>query len=79
MCIRDSHYSAFRLIEILAQTNENLSSIFSNLPKAFSTPEINIEVEESQKFKIVNEFIKNAKFQEGKKITIDGLRVYFKD
>jgi phosphomannomutase/phosphoglucomutase len=75
----DGHYSAFRLIEIIAQMNENLSSIFGNLPKAFSTPEINIEVEESQKFKIVNEFIKNAKFQEGKKITIDGLRVDFKD
>ena len=75
----DGHYSAFRLIEIIAQMNENLSSIFDNLPKAFSTPEINIEVEESQKFKIVNEFIKNAKFQEGKKITIDGLRVDFKD
>ena len=75
----DGHYSAFRLIKIIAQMNQNLSSIFGNLPKAFSTPEINIEVEESQKFKIVNEFIKNAKFQEGKKITIDGLRVDFKD
>ena len=75
----DGHYSAFRLIEIIAQMNENLSSIFGNLPKAFSTPEINIEVEESQKFKIVNEFIENAKFLEGKKITIDGLRVDFKD
>ena len=41
----DGHYSAFRLIEIIAQMNENLSSIFGNLPKAFSTPEINIEVE----------------------------------
>ena len=75
----DAHYSAFRLIEIIAQMNENLSSIFGNLPKAFSTPEINIEVEESQKFKIVNEFIENAKFLEGKKITIDGLRVDFID
>jgi phosphomannomutase/phosphoglucomutase len=75
----DGHYSAFRLIEIIAQMNENLSSIFGNLPKAFSTPEINIEVEESQKFKIVNDFIKNAEFLEGKKITIDGLRVNFKD
>ena len=59
--------------------NENLSSIFGNLPKAFSTPEINIEVDESQKFEIVNEFIKNAKFLEGKKIIIDGLRVDFID
>ena len=75
----DGHYSAFRLIEIIAQMNKYLSSIFGNLPKAFSTPEINIEVEESQKFKIVNEFIENANFLEGKKITIDGLRVDFKD
>ena len=75
----DGHYSAFRLIEIIAKKNQNLSSIFDNLPKAFSTPEINIEVEEIQKFKIVNDFIENAKFLEGKKITIDGLRVDFID
>jgi phosphomannomutase/phosphoglucomutase len=75
----DGHYSAFRLIEIIAQMNENLSSIFGNLPKAFSTPEINIEVEEIHKFRIVNDFIDNSKFLEGKKTTIDGLRVDFKD
>ncbi len=75
----DGHYSAFRLIEIIAQFNKNLSSIYGSLPKAFSTPEINIEVEESQKFRIVNDFIKGAEFLEGQKITIDGLRVNFKD
>jgi phosphomannomutase/phosphoglucomutase len=75
----DGHYSAFRLIEIMAQMNKSLSSIFSSLPKTFSTPEINIEVEESQKFRIVHDFIENAEFVGGKKITIDGLRVNFKD
>ena len=59
--------------------NESLASIFVSLPRAFSTPEINIEVEENQKFRIVEDFIKNAEFSEGTKITIDGLRVNFQD
>ena len=75
----DGHYSAFRLIEIIGNLNKSLSSIFASLPRAFSTPEINIEVEESQKFWIVDNFIKNAEFSDATKITIDGLRVNFKD
>ena len=75
----DGHYSAFRLIEIISQMNESLASIFGSLPRVFSTPEINIEVEENQKFRIVEDFIKNAEFLEGTKITIDGLRVNFQD
>jgi len=75
----DGHYSAFRLIEIIDQLDKPLSSIFADLPKACSTPEITIEVTESIKFKIVNEFIKRSEFPGGTKITIDGLRVNFKD
>jgi len=75
----DGHYSAFRLIEIISGIDKPLSSIFEALPKAFSTPEINIEVEEDQKFRIVRDFINDAEFFEGEKITIDGLRVNFKD
>ena len=75
----DGHYSAFRLIEIISGIDKPLSSIFEALPKAFSTPEINIEVGEDQKFRIVRDFINDAEFFEGEKITIDGLRVNFKD
>ena len=75
----DGHYSAFRLIEIISGIDKPLSSIFEALPKAFSTPEINIEVGEDQKFRIVRDFINGAEFFEGEKITIDGLRVNFKD
>jgi phosphomannomutase/phosphoglucomutase len=75
----DGHYSAFRLIEIIAQLDQPLSLIYDKLPKAFTTPEINIEVEESQKFRIVDDFVKNAQFSDSKKITIDGLRVNFSD
>jgi phosphomannomutase/phosphoglucomutase len=41
----DGHYSAFRLIEIMKNSQSSLSSIFQELPKAFSTPEMNIYVD----------------------------------
>jgi phosphomannomutase / phosphoglucomutase len=75
----DGHYSAFRLLEIIAKLNKPLTNIFKELPKAFSTPEINIDVQESRKFSIVKEFISESSFINGEKITIDGLRVNFKD
>ena len=75
----DAHYSAFRLIEIIAQLGKPLSYIFQNLPKAFSTPEINIDVDEAKKFNIVKDFIRHSEFLGAEKITIDGLRVNFSD
>jgi phosphomannomutase/phosphoglucomutase len=75
----DGHYSAFRLIEIMKNSQSSLSSIFQELPKAFSTPEMNIDVDENKKFKIVEGFITNSDFGDGEKNTVDGLRVNFKD
>ena len=75
----DGHYSAFRLIEIMKNSQSSLSSIFQELPKAFSTPEMNIDVDEDKKFKIVEDFIANSDFGDGEKNTVDGLRVNFKD
>ncbi len=75
----DGHYAAFRLIEIMNSSQSSLSSIFQELPKAFSTPEINIDVDEDKKFKIVEDFITNSDFGDGEKNTVDGLRVNFKD
>ena len=75
----DGHYSAFRLLEIMNSLDIPLSSILNQLPKAFSTPELNINVEEEKKFKIIKDFINKAKFEGGSKVTIDGLRVDFDD
>ena len=75
----DGHYSAFRLLEIMNSLDVPLSSILNQLPKAFSTPELNINVEEEKKFKIIKDFINKAKFEGGSKVTIDGLRVDFDD
>ena len=75
----DGHYSAFRLIEVIKNSASSLSTMFDQLPKAFSTPELNINVNEEKKFKIVEDFVSQSDFGEGKKITIDGLRVNFDD
>ena len=75
----DGHYSAFRLLEIMNSLDMPLSSMLNELPKACSTPELNINVEEEKKFKIVKDFVNKAQFKGGSKVTIDGLRVDFDD
>ena len=75
----DAHYAAFRLIEILNKSKSSLDDLVKDLPKAFSTPEMNLNVEEDKKFQIVEDFISRADFGTAKKITIDGLRVNFED
>jgi len=75
----DGHYSAFRLINIIARLGTSLSSLFRDLPKAFSTPELNIDIAEEKKFHIVEAFTQQSNFLGGEKITIDGLRVNFID
>jgi phosphomannomutase/phosphoglucomutase len=74
----DGPYAAIRAAEILAKSSESISDIFSKFPDSFSTPELNITVTDENKFEIVERFIKESRL-EGEKITIDGLRVNFKD
>jgi len=75
----DGHYSAFRLLEIMKKSDMPLSSMLNQLPKAHSTPELNLNVKEEEKFRVVEDFVNKAKFEGGSKVTIDGLRVDFKD
>jgi phosphomannomutase/phosphoglucomutase len=75
----DGHYSAFRLIEIMKNSESSLGSLFQNLPKVCSTPELNIRVDEDKKFQLVEDFVLKSNFDDAEKITIDGLRVNFDD
>ena len=74
----DGHYSGARIIEIISAKNESISSINNKLPKLFSTPELNITVTDETKFKIIEEFSAKCKLN-GEKITIDRLRINFKN
>jgi len=87
----DAIYATLRLIEIFAKektTNKDFkfSDLLKELPKTYVSPEIRIPVKESDKFKVVENFLDQFKklYPElAKKIknvvTIDGVRIEFPD
>ena len=74
----DGIYSAVRLCEILASTSESASAMFRRFPEDVSTPEINIQVTEDEKFDLVTQ-LQSAHFLTGNVSTIDGIRVDYAD
>ena len=75
----DGVYAGCRLLEILSQV-EDASALLNALPNAVSTPELNIKVKDGEQHKIIEKLQKSAKFDGAEEIiTIDGLRVEYKD
>jgi phosphomannomutase/phosphoglucomutase len=77
----DGLYVGARLLEIMAETSEDADAIFEKIPDSISTPEINISIDESEKFQFMQTLLDDAKryFPEGRLICIDGLRVEFEN
>jgi phosphomannomutase len=73
----DALYSACRLLEIISASHESASVQFNAIPNSVNTPEIKIPIHDHEKFSFMQRFIDNASFPNGKRITIDGLRVEF--
>ena len=74
----DGHYSAIRLLDIMNETGSSLDDLLDSLPVSYSTPELNIDVPEESKFKIIEDFIENASI-DGEKDFTDGLRASFEN
>ena len=75
----DGLYSACRLLEILSQFPTS-NALFATLPPTpISTPELKIEIAEHKKFQFMHSFAELAKFEDAELITIDGLRLEFKN
>ncbi len=60
----DGHYSGARIVELISKQNCDISSINEKLPKLYSTPELNINVTDDNKFKIIEEFSQNCDLEE---------------
>ena len=75
----DAVYTGARLLEILSKQTQTSEEIFAALPNAISTPELKLPISEAKKFSFMDDFAKTAEFNDAKIITIDGLRVEFKD
>ncbi len=75
----DGLYAAARLLEILSEF-KNPSKILKALPKGFSTPELNIKLNEGEQHKLIAELQETAFFTNAVEvIKIDGLRVEYKE
>jgi len=80
----DGLYAAARLLEILAQRDEEPSEVLDELPDALSTPELKVAVEEGTQHAQVALIVAAAQLEEspfaGARLsTIDGLRADFSD
>ena len=87
----DAIYAACRIVEILKKLKKQqggsatLSSVLSDLPKTYNTPEIRFDCPDRIKFTVVEKvkevFTRRTGLQEqpSEVITVDGIRAIFKD
>lgn len=75
----DALYTAARLLEIVTAEFRSTADIFADLPDSVSTPELNVSLAEGENFIFVEKLQSQATFEDAKVITIDGVRVEFKD
>jgi len=71
----DAIHASARFVEILSQSNAPLSSMLSDLPKMYNTPEIRVDCAEEVKFKIAE--AAKSSFPEFEVNTLDGVRIRF--
>lgn len=73
----DGIYSAARLLEILAAREEDVDTVFAEIPEGISTPELKIPTENPHAF--IERFVAMGEFDGGRATTIDGLRADWPD
>lgn len=78
----DGIYAAARLLEIISQESDDVSTLFHQFPNSINTPEIKVPVNEKDKFSLVQKIIKIAQLPDTVSDaltmnTLDGLRIEF--
>ena len=71
----DAIYTAVMLAKVISDTGQPASSVIEQFPKTFTTPELNLDVDDVSKFKMVEKFKEQMKFPDAEFNTIDGVRV----
>ncbi len=75
----DALVAAARILGILSRFDGNADALFARYPVLITTPEINIDVTEDNKFHIVDFLQNEADFGEGQRCVIDGIRMDYAD
>ena len=73
----DALYSAARMLEILSKDERSSAEIFSQFPESIKSPEINILLEEGEKFIFMEKIFAEVNFADGIITDIDGMRIDF--
>jgi phosphomannomutase/phosphoglucomutase len=75
----DGLYAGARLLELLSRQVDS-SSTLNSIPDAINTPELQIRLEEGENYRLIAHLQKFAHFSNSEQvITVDGLRVEYKD
>jgi phosphomannomutase/phosphoglucomutase len=75
----DGLYTGARLLEILTREADP-SSLLNGLPQAYSTPELQLHLQEGENFALIDKLRANAEFPGAERVVdIDGLRVEYAD
>ncbi|HTP50395.1 MAG TPA: phosphomannomutase/phosphoglucomutase [Anaeromyxobacteraceae bacterium] len=74
----DGIYSSARLLELVSRTPAPLSTLLSDVPRTYATPEIRVDCPEDKKFELVRRAQEwfAGRYQA---VTVDGVRVVFPD
>ena len=71
----DALYSAVRLIEAVSQLGGSLTGLKDRMPRLVNTPELRFQVDESRKFKVVEEVLDRLEASGAEVNRTDGARV----
>ena len=71
----DAIFTAAVLAQIISDEESSSSEVIDRFPKTFSTPELNLEVTDDEKFNMVEKFKSEMSFPNSELNTIDGVRV----
>lgn len=73
----DALYASIRLVNLVSNSEKNISSLVDEFPTLFNTPEIRINCDDEKKFEVIEKIIRNQKTKNF--IEIDGIRVQLKN
>lgn len=75
----DGLYTAARLLEIISKASCSSAELFDQLPNAYNTPEIELEMAEGEPYVFMDKIRAQAQFDDATVFDLDGLRVDFAD
>ncbi|MES9955720.1 MAG: phosphomannomutase/phosphoglucomutase [Sedimenticola sp.] len=75
----DGLYSCARLLEILSTDPRTSDEVFAELPESESTPELHMAISAEEGIKLLAGMVKVKPFPDAKVVTMDGVRVEFRD